>query len=358
MTELTPLLQRADRAVSGVPLPADGIEGVRRRRDRKRRNQRIEAGVVGIAIFLAAVSIVAVEVGSDRTSTPIAPPTYVAPEPPVVPRIGLVGLAPEGMSPSLPMSGELVVSFFFGHTMGDPGRFHVNVYEDGRMIWLRLGDASLGRSSTGWIEQRLTSEGVEAMRAVVLATGLFEADAQFASGHGLFFGDIGVRDGGRFVRVTWGDIGGDEPATIPTVEQANALNGLDARFADPASWLPAGAWRDPEMRPFVPSRYSVCLGAESATIELAESLAPLPPQAQDVLRAQGMRRYEYTNLVGTFNYWCASFTTDDVRALARALDGGDHRQRREDVFGLAYTFDGGSVPEVWLNIEPTLPDKV
>ena len=213
---------------------------------------------------MAAVAIVASEARSDRTTTPIAPPTYVAPEPPFVPRIGLVGLAPKGMSPSLPESGELVVSFFFGHTMGDPGRFHVHVYEDGRMLWFRLGEASPGTPSTGWIEQRLTPEGVEAMRAVVLATGLFETDTHFANSHGLFFGDIGVRDGGRFVRVTWGDIGvGDEPpATIPTVEQANALNRLDALFADPMSWLPADAWRDPEMRPFVPSRYSVCYGTE------------------------------------------------------------------------------------------------
>ena len=41
-----------------------------RRRDRKRRNQRIAAGVVGIAVFLAAVWLVLSGAPFDRTSTP------------------------------------------------------------------------------------------------------------------------------------------------------------------------------------------------------------------------------------------------------------------------------------------------
>jgi hypothetical protein len=44
-----------------------------RRRDRKRRNQRIAAGVVGIAVFVVAVWIVT-SVGSlDRSETPAVP---------------------------------------------------------------------------------------------------------------------------------------------------------------------------------------------------------------------------------------------------------------------------------------------
>ena len=55
MSDLKALLDRADRAVAHVPLPADGLEGLQRRRDRKRRNQRIAAGVVGI--FFGGYSI-------------------------------------------------------------------------------------------------------------------------------------------------------------------------------------------------------------------------------------------------------------------------------------------------------------
>ena len=73
MSDLKALLERADRAVSGVPLPPEGLDGLQRRRDRKRRNQRIAAGVVGIAVFVAAVWIVT-SVGSfDRTQTPAVP---------------------------------------------------------------------------------------------------------------------------------------------------------------------------------------------------------------------------------------------------------------------------------------------
>jgi len=46
-----------------------------RRRDRKRRNQRITAGVVGIAVFVAAVWIVTTAGSFDRTTTPADKPT-------------------------------------------------------------------------------------------------------------------------------------------------------------------------------------------------------------------------------------------------------------------------------------------
>jgi transglutaminase-like putative cysteine protease len=58
MSELKALLERAERAVHAVPLPPDGLDGLQRRRDRKRRNQRIAAGVVGIAVFVAALWVV------------------------------------------------------------------------------------------------------------------------------------------------------------------------------------------------------------------------------------------------------------------------------------------------------------
>ena len=73
MSDLKALLERAERAVSVVPLPPDGFDGLQRRRDRKRRNQRIAAGVVGIAVFVAAVWIVTSVGAFDRTQTPAVP---------------------------------------------------------------------------------------------------------------------------------------------------------------------------------------------------------------------------------------------------------------------------------------------
>ena len=72
MTEYRSVLERAG---SNAPPPDLQLERVLRRRDRKRRNQRIAAGVVGIAVFVAAVWIVT-SVGSlDRTQPAVTGPT-------------------------------------------------------------------------------------------------------------------------------------------------------------------------------------------------------------------------------------------------------------------------------------------
>ena len=54
------------------------------------------------------------------------------------------------------------------------------VYADGRMIWARRTAAPRGfpqartRSHSGYLEQRLTPEGVELLRSRLVATGLFD----------------------------------------------------------------------------------------------------------------------------------------------------------------------------------------
>ena len=77
MTEYRSLLERAG---SNAPPPDLQLERVLRRRDRKRRNQRIAAGVVGIAVFVAAVWIVTSGGWFVRTETPAVPgPTETGP---------------------------------------------------------------------------------------------------------------------------------------------------------------------------------------------------------------------------------------------------------------------------------------
>jgi hypothetical protein len=66
------ILERAERAARSVVVPDGRFEDLLRRRDRKRRNQRITAGVVGIAVFVAAVWIVTSGGAFDRTETPAA----------------------------------------------------------------------------------------------------------------------------------------------------------------------------------------------------------------------------------------------------------------------------------------------
>jgi hypothetical protein len=74
MSDLRTILERG---VGGATPPPDGFERMLHRRDRKRRNQRITAGVVGIAVFVAAVWIVTSGGSSDRTQTPANEPSTV-----------------------------------------------------------------------------------------------------------------------------------------------------------------------------------------------------------------------------------------------------------------------------------------
>ena len=76
MSDLRTILERG---VGGETPPPDGFERMLHRRDRKRRNQRIAAAVVGIAVFVAAVWIVTTGGWSDRSQTPAVNPPSVPP---------------------------------------------------------------------------------------------------------------------------------------------------------------------------------------------------------------------------------------------------------------------------------------
>ena len=70
MPETRSLLERVMERVELRPFT---LEGFHDRRDRKRRNQRITAGVVGIAVFVAAVWIVTTVGSLDRSQTSVVP---------------------------------------------------------------------------------------------------------------------------------------------------------------------------------------------------------------------------------------------------------------------------------------------
>jgi len=197
------------------------------------------------------------------------------------------------------------------------------------------------------------------VRAEVISTGLFDHDLHLQSGQGLSFGSIDFRNGDRPVRVEWGDCcdpgSRDVAREMPTPEQASALRQLDARLADPASWLPASAWEDPEITAYVPSGYSVCYwGAQG--VGLPRVLALLPPAAEDLLRAQDRTQGEYTNLIGSFVYWCSDLANEEARSLARILDDAG-LNGFGDVFGLTYGEVEPGATEVSLEFAPLLPHE-
>jgi hypothetical protein len=343
--------------------PEPSFERFERRRDRRRRNQRIAAGIVGVSVFVAAIWVVTSGSPVDRSITPgVTGPSDVSGEPAPV---GLVGLPPADAAPSLPERGDLVFGFVFGHSSGDPGRFGVHVYEDGRVIRQRLGDVPGGvdylDEPTGLVEQRLTPEGVELLVSEVRSTDLVDHDLHLTGLYGLRFGWIEFVDGDRTVDVTWGDDGLDDvERTAPTQEQADALERLDVRLGNLASWLPASAWEDQEPEPFVPSRYSVCYETLQHGAGLEATLDSLPPAAADFLRPldRTHQRIRPAAPFGTsLDYWCSTVTTDQVRALAQILDDAGIPSNGGDVFGVEYRTSDREPVRVQVSFGPVLPHE-
>ena len=272
---------------------------------------------------------------------------------------GIVGLPPVGATPSTPERGVLEMYYWINYP-----RSRSWVYADGRLI--RLGGWANGRQRRGFIEQRLTREGVEFLRSEIVSAGGF-GHAQPPPGSTSLnetFGPdyIQVRKGDRLVPLRW----------------ASDLKRLEARLTDPESWLPASAWKQRKFRAYVPSRFEVCAGAvvvpdldkprQGRVVPMgpARIVALLPAAAQNVLRGRdwrtevsrgpgvapgvpGVRRGVYGG--------CFAVTTNEARSLAKALDGaGPATARKGGGINLTYKFDApGPSRQVWIGFSPYLP---
>jgi hypothetical protein len=331
------------------------------RRDRKIRNERITAGVVGVAVFVAAVWLATTGGPFDRGAAPVAPRPSESTSSPYPAGLGLVGLPPKGAPPSTPERGELIVGFTFGHTPGDAGRFSFHMYADGRVIWQQLGDLEgTNRVSTGLVEQRLSPEGVQLVLAEVLSTGLLDHDRELVGASGLNYGGIQVRSDGRFVQLAWGDAGfpgGDRPiVTTPTPDQVSALERLDARLADLASWLPVSAWEQPEMRMYLPSAYQVCYAGSEDPLGRTRILHVLPAPAADLLEGLNVTRGVVPGTFGRIPYWCSVVTIEQARGLAETLQGAGAIRRSMEGPAYAYSPSGRKTVGVDISFDALLPD--
>jgi hypothetical protein len=67
------ILDRAERAARSVDLPDGRFEELLRRHDRKRRNQRVTGGALGMGIFVVLVWFVTSAGPLDGTQTPVTP---------------------------------------------------------------------------------------------------------------------------------------------------------------------------------------------------------------------------------------------------------------------------------------------
>jgi hypothetical protein len=364
MSEIRTLLEHKQTKLHA---PAGSFERLIRRRDRKRRNQRIAAGVVGIAVFVAAVWIVTSGLSLDRSETSVGPagdvtgpaetgptetgptgpaetgPASLIPETagpdPALSKVNVIDLPPEGAPPSSPEHGELVLYVDGRGIAADRALTRMYLYADGRLIWWREGDLSAGATGHDILEQRLTPEGVELMRSEMIASGLFDGRFGYVGGQAdpdppAFWGSMGVRIGDQLVEtgVSW-----FAEDRIMTAKQEHALELLDARLADPASWLPASAWADQGFKIYVPTTYRVCYGGTQETIERDRLLHAIPGPVQELLEARDAENEDF-NVYISFGDWvdgarsrgyCSELTTEEARDVVRGLDdGGFERQQR------------------------------
>jgi hypothetical protein len=337
-----------ERAVRALVREEPSFDDLIKRRHRKRRNQRIAAGVVGIAVFVAAIWIVTSGGVFDRTQTPAVP-----------------GPAETGPTET----GELILSvYLYGDASAREELTHMYVYAGGRLIWSRDGALPDGANDfyTGLVEQRLTPEGVELMRSEVISSGLIDPDSYMVDGQAdpdlfPFFGTITVRDAGQLVGREFAHehsqpggppfpIQGEtvcypegDCAHFATAEEESALERLYGRLTDPASWLPASAWADQEIRTYVPSRYQVCYGGYRKTIERDRVLNALPGPVAELLRARDAQPHGIGGLLASIKGhaptgYCSDLTTEKTRVLVRALDDAGLERKQPGWAAFRYDF--------------------
>jgi hypothetical protein len=247
--------ESVERAAERFKAPDGALERLIRRRDRKRRNQRITAGVVGIAVFVAAVWIVTNEGWFDRTQTPAAPgPVETGPT--GAPDTGSntsysYRIPPAGTAVSTPVEGELIAEAYVGLAG------QVRVYADGRVLKADHNGGII-------VERRLSPEGVELVRQVL----------------------------GERLHLGYG----------PGAVRLETLLDYDI-------WSRQSAWEDREGKPYVPARYGACFWRVDIPLDVEAVLDLLPASAQALLSGSD----------SALNPRCLVVTPEEARSLEAIL---------------------------------------
>jgi hypothetical protein len=324
----------------------DVLDRAGARKERRRLGPRAE-GHRRLLLVLAAAALVVV-----ATASAFAVRAFVIDK-------GIVGLPPVGATPSTPENGVLEIYYWI--TNHHPRSSKNWVYADGRLI--RLGTPP----RRGFLEQRLTRDGVKLLRSEILSAGGF-GHAQPPPGSttledfrsfGPAASPIQVRKGDRLVPLRW----------------VRDLKHLEARLANPGSWLPASAWKQPKIRAYVPSRFAVCAGvvalrnpdkpAQARPVQMrpARIVALLPAAARDLLRGRNWTRgFPPPQAPTSTGYYprypgCFAMMTNEARSLAKALDAaGPATVRKGGRLHLHYALDAaGPSRQVWIDFDPLLP---
>jgi hypothetical protein len=350
--------------LAAEPLPGSwedvlGRAGATRKSGRRRL-------VIAFAVVAVAAAIAAAAVGGVRD---------------FVLRTGFIGLPPIGATPSTPASGELEIFYWVNWAAnGNEGRTRAWVYADGRLISLGGPDrpGSANPLSTGFLERRLTPEGVELLRSEILSTGEFGYEPPppappppCPKGESPSVRKKAIANGDCQLPTPLPDP--DKPLIIPfsttvevaghgrivRVDRARDYFHLEARLSHPASWLPESAWVDRDVRAYVASKYRVCYSGwpPDEPVEQSRIVSLFPASTRDLLGSATERQGPLFGSPGHFrpsHEYCLDATTDKARALVAALDAAG--LERKGASRLSYDIlDGGPDPRGSLYFEPSLP---
>jgi Tol biopolymer transport system component len=133
--------------------PEPSIERFLRRRDRKRRNQRIAAAFVGIAVFVAPIALFVGLISSDPAQTPGGPGPKV-PNAPSVDYVinlntGAITLLPDPIIQSLGTDTAPVGSL----SEGEPGQYAASP-DGSKLAYVGTADDGSRQIFTAWIDGR------------------------------------------------------------------------------------------------------------------------------------------------------------------------------------------------------------
>ena len=291
---------------------------------RARRRRWLVVAAVAAAVVLVVAGVLVRDATDRDARTQV--PTDPRPSPTTAPAPagGAAELPPVGATPSIPERGELVASISFSPHSTGVGAGSFNLYADGRLIRRGLG-TSLLSDLPGSVEQRLTPDGVERVRSEFLATGLFEPDEVADSGDAFIacFCEIWVRDRGQLLS-TGTPL---DPPRRADPEVRRRVDRLVQFVLELDSTLPASAWEDRDFRAYVPSRYWVCMDADTANGQppITDPFALLTQQVAAPV-AQLLARARPTTGQGS----CIDVTTGEARELAEALDDAGLRRLADE----------------------------
>jgi len=271
------------------------------------------------------------------------------------------GFPPVGVKASTPTTGRLLIGLYrAGRARPGPvpglrlsANTTWNVYADGRIIWQKWsssGDATVvpdgaSRLDTGYVQQRLTPQGVQLLLSKVLATGLFEQDLTLDLGSDHAWVHHQVRRGDRVVTVSGLpsrdiDPSSREQFAKATPAEMRALAWIGHLVADPARLLPTSAWANHQIRTFVPARYTV--GFDRSYPDISK----LPSPAGKVLS-----RYKPLMRNG-----CQVMTTAKARALLQAFMEAGLSPSENFAFEIAFGLPGPRYLSDF-HMVPALPDN-